>query len=49
MFAECEELRTKPLNKETVPWNIRGKVKVKIVTNIETIVNDPNFIPIITY
>ncbi|CAG2241725.1 unnamed protein product [Mytilus edulis] len=25
------------------------RLKVKIVTNIETIVNDPNFIPIITY
>ncbi|VDI69308.1 Hypothetical predicted protein [Mytilus galloprovincialis] len=23
MFAKCEELRTKPLNEDTVPWNIR--------------------------
>lgn len=29
MFAECEELRTKPLNRDTVPLNIRGKVKSK--------------------
>ncbi|XP_076078844.1 uncharacterized protein LOC143048861 [Mytilus galloprovincialis] len=41
MFAECEELRTKPLNQDTVPWNIR----VQISQMLETWkINNSNFV-----